>query len=158
MKREKQSPGETPQMPSLGLYKDLPSHIQPLVPYPPRKPVESLSPRRSPSTGGSPPQPTMKVPSMRTGLPGWQGWAPRHRDTAIPESSSWATAEEQRARRSRAARAAAEPFMLLRDVGTASGAGAGWLQGSALHNAQPLLHCHSFPLATGHVQGVKGKI
>ena len=39
--------------------------------------------------------------------------------------------------------------MVLRDVGMASGAGAGWLQGSALHNAQPLLHCHFYPQPPG---------
>lgn len=67
-------------------------------------------------------------------------------------------AEEQKARRRRAARAAAEPFMVLEDTGMGSRAGASWLMGSALHNAHPLLHYHSFPLATGHVQGVKGKL
>ena len=49
-------------------------------------------------------------------------------------------AEEQKARRRRAARAAAEPFMVLEDTGMGSRAGASWLMGSALHNAQPLLH------------------
>lgn len=68
-------------------------------------------------------------------------------------------AEEQRARRRRAARVDAEqPFMVLWDMGTRSRARASWLKGSALHNAQPLLHCHSYPLAAGRVQGVKGKI
>lgn len=68
------------------------------------------------------------------------------------------TVEEQRARRRRAAREAADPFMVLWDMGTGSRAGASWLKGSALHNAQPLLHCHFYSLAAGRVQGVKGKI
>ena len=73
------------------------------------------------------------------------------------ETPRRASAREQTATRSRAARAAVRTFMVLRGPREPqAGLELEWLQGSPLHNARPLLLLPSFyPLAPGWVQRFK---